>query len=142
MLMTLSQAAILILVFASTLAWPQILKWLGLNPAAAVLAALVHTATVFVVILLSFATANYFGPDADQRWEWITPGSLLGTLVILCVSMLFRFYVQNWGNYGASYGSLAGVVVLMSWIWLSSVVLLAAAELNKVIEDASPLGKP
>ena len=142
MLMTLSQAAILILVFVSTLAWPQILKWLGLSQPAAILATLVHTAAVSVVILLSFATANYFGPDADQRWEWITPGSLLGTLVILCVSMLFRFYVQNWGNYGASYGSLAGVVVLMSWIWLSSVVLLAAAELNKVIEDASPLGKP
>src|SRR5262249_49345067 len=106
MLMTLSQAAILILVFASTLAWPQILKWLGLNQAAAILATLVHTAAVFVVILLSFATANYFGPDADQRWEWITPGSLLGTIVILCVSMIFRSYVQNWGNYGASYGSL------------------------------------
>ena len=94
------------------------------------------------MILISFSVANYFGPDAEQRWEWITPGSLIGTLVILCVSMLFRFYVQNWGNYSASYGSLAGVVVLMSWIWISSVVLLAAAELNKVIEDASPLGKP
>jgi membrane protein len=142
MLMTLSQAAILIVVFASTLAWPQILKWLGLSQPAAALATFIHTITVLVMILVSFAVANYFGPDADQRWEWITPGSLLGTLVILCISMLFRIYVQNWGNYSASYGSLAGVIVLMSWIWISSVVLLAAAELNKVIEDASPLGKP
>ena len=97
MLMTLSQAAILIVAFATTLAWPQILRWLGLSQAAAVLATLVHTVTVFAMILLSFAVANYFGPDADQRWEWITPGSLLGTLVLLCVSMLFRIYVQNWG---------------------------------------------
>jgi membrane protein len=142
MLMTLGQAAILIVVFASTLAWPLILGWLGLSQPAAVIATIIHVATVFLLILISFSVANYFGPDADQRWEWITPGSLLGTLIIMLVSMLFRFYVQNWGNYGASYGSLAGVVVLMSWIWISSVVLLAAAELNKVIEDASPLGKP
>jgi membrane protein len=141
-LLTLSQAAILIVAFASTLAWPQILKWLGLSQPAAVIATLIHTVTVFALILISFSVANYFGPDADQRWEWITPGSLLGTLVILCISIFFRIYVQNWGNYSATYGSLAGVVVLMSWIWISSVVLLAAAELNKVIEDASPLGKP
>jgi membrane protein len=143
-LLTLSQAAILIAAFASTLAWPQILKWLGLNQnqAAATLATLLHVATVFVMILLSFSVALYFGPDVEQRWEWITPGSLLGTLVLLCISLLFRIYVQNWANYSATYGSLAGIVVLMSWLWICSVALLTAAELNKVIEDASPLGKP
>ena len=75
-------------------------------------------------------------------WEWITPGSLIGTLILLCVSLLFRDYVQNRANYGATYGSLAGVVILMSWLWICCIELLAAAELNKVIEDASPLGKP
>jgi membrane protein len=142
MLMTVSQAAILIAVFATTLAWPQILKWLGLSQSAATLATLIHFLTVFVMILLSFSVALFFGPDADQRWEWITPGSLVGTLVLLSVSLGFRVYVQNWGNYSATYGSLAGIVVLMSWLWVSSIVLLTAAELNKVIEDASPLGKP
>ena len=82
----------------------------------------------------------YFGPDADQCWEWITPGSLLGSIVLLLVSVLFRVYVQNWGNYSATYGSLGGIVVLMSWIWLCAVTLLTAAEMNKVIKDASPLG--
>jgi membrane protein len=56
------------------------------------------------------------------------------------ISLLFRVYVQQWGNYSATYGSLGGIVVLMSWIWLCSLTLLAAAELNKVIKDASPLG--
>ena len=84
--------------------------------------------------------ALYFAPDADQCWEWITPGSLAGTVVLLLVSLLFRIYVQHWGNYSATYGSLGGIVVLMSWIWLCSLTLLAAAEVNKVIKDASPLG--
>jgi membrane protein len=142
MLMTLIEAAILIVAFATILAWPQILAWLRLGGAASVLATAVHGITIFLLILLSFALALYFGPDADQRWEWITPGSLLGSSILICVSLLFRVYVQNWGNYSATYGSLGGIVVLMSWIWLCSVTLLIAAELNKVIEDASPLGKP
>ena len=142
MLMTLSQAAILIVAFVTTLVWPQIIRWLGLSQTAAVLATIVQGITVFVIILLSFSLALYFGPDAEQRWEWITPGSLIGTLILLCVSLLFRVYVQNWANYGATYGSLAGVVILMSWLWICCIELLAAAEFNKVIEDASPLGKP
>jgi membrane protein len=142
MVMTLSQAAILIVAFVSTLAWPQIIQWLGLNQIAAAFATIIHGLTVFLIILLSFSLALYFGPDADQRWEWITPGSLIGTLILLCVSLLFRFYVQNWANYSATYGSLAGVVILMSWLWICCIELLAAAEFNKVIENASPLGKP
>ncbi len=142
MLMTLIEAAILIAVFATIVIWPQILRWLGLGSAASVLATAVHVITVFVLILLSTALALYFGPDADQRWEWITPGSLLGSIFLICVSLLFRVYVQNWGNYSATYGSLGGIVVLLSWLWLCSVDLLIAAEVNKVIEDASPLGKP
>ena len=102
---------------------------------------MIHGFTVFAIVLISFSCELYFGPDADQRWEWITPGSLLGALVLVCVSYLFRFYVQRWGDYSATYGPLAGIVVLMSWMWLCSVELLAAAEFNKVIENASPFGK-
>jgi membrane protein len=141
-LMALSQAAILIVVFATILAWPQILRFLGINLTAALLVTAAHAILVFLVFLLSFALALYFGPDADQCWEWITPGSLLGSVVLLAVSYLFRVYVQNWGNYSATYGSLGGIVVLMSWIWLCALALLTAGELNKVIKDATPLGDP
>ena len=139
--LTLSQAGILIGVFGTILIWPQIVGWLGLSRGTAILATALHGIAVFVMILLSFAVVMYFGPDVSQRWEWITPGSLLGTIVLVVVSVFFRIYAQNWGNYSATYGSLGGIVVLMSWFWLCSVVLLAAAVLNKVIEDASPLGQ-
>jgi membrane protein len=140
MVMTLSQAAILIAVFSTMLAWPLILHFLGIGTAAALLVTAVHGVLVFLVILLTFALALYFAPNSDQCWEWITPGSLIGSVVLLVVSVIFRVYVQHWGNYSATYGSLGGIVLLMTWMWLCSLLFLTAAELNKVIKDASPLG--
>ena len=122
------------------LAWRQILHFLGIDTTTAVLVTIAHGVLVFLVFLLSFAMALYFAPDADQCWEWITPGSLVGSVVLLVVSVAFRVYVQNWGNYSATYGSLAGIVVLMSWAWLCALTLLTAGEMNKVIKDATPLG--
>jgi membrane protein len=142
MIMTLTQAAILIASVLTVIAWPQIVKFLHLSVTGTILATVLHQLTVFVAVLLSFALALYVAPDAEQHWEWITPGSLVGTTLLLAVSLLFRIYTQYWANYSATYGSLAGIIVLMSWVWLSSVFLLTAAELNKVIKDASPLDKP
>ncbi len=140
MVMTLTQAAILIAVFTTMVAWPLILHFLGIGTVAAMLVTAVHGILVFLAILLTFAMALYFAPNSDQCWEWITPGSLIGSVVLLVFSVLFRVYVQHWGNYSATYGSLGGIVLLMTWMWLCSVLFLTAAELNKVIKDASPLG--
>jgi membrane protein len=141
-LMTVIQAAILIAALVTIVAWPQILAWIGLkSTVATVLATVVHWLVVAIMVLLSFALAFYVGPDADQRWEWITPGSLIGTVVFMLVTFGFRLYVQNFANYDKTYGPLGGVMVLMFWLWISSVVLLTSAQINKIIEDASPLGK-
>jgi membrane protein len=93
------------------------------------------------MVLLSFALSLYVGPDADQRWEWITPGSLAGSVLFMGVTLLFRVYVQHFANYDKTYGPLGGVMVLLFWFWISSLVLLGAAQVNKIIEEASPLGK-
>jgi uncharacterized BrkB/YihY/UPF0761 family membrane protein len=80
-------------------------------------------------------------PHAEQDWERITLGRLLGTVVLLAFSLLFRIYTPHLGNYSATYASLTGIIVFLSWLWLSSVFLLTAAELNEVIKDASPMGR-
>jgi membrane protein len=139
--MTLLQAVILVGSLLAIVAWPLILRRLGLSASAAVLATAVQWLVLFIALLLSFALTFYIAPDADQRWEWITPGSLLGSIIFLLVSYLFRVYVEHFADYDKTYGSLGGVMVLLFWFWVSSVVLLSAAQMNKVIEDASPLGK-
>jgi membrane protein len=143
-LMTVVQATVLVGSLIVIVAWPQILQALGLghNPAVAALVTTVKLAAIYVMILLSFALTFYNAPDADQRWEWITPGSLMGSALFVLTSLAFRVYVQHWGNYDKTYGSLSGVMALLFWFWLMALILLAAAEVNKVIEAASPLGKP
>jgi len=140
-LMTVVEAVILVGSLLVVVAWEWIVSRLGLTGLPASIAGLVLWLVVTVMVLLSFALTYYVGPDADQKWEWITPGSLAGTVVFLVVTLAFRLYVQNFANYNKTYGSLGGVMVLLFWFWLSSVVLLAAGQINKIIEDASPLGK-
>ena len=139
--MTLFQAIILVGSLLAIVVWPQFVRWMGMSEPAALLATAVQWLVVTIAVLISFAITFYVGPDADQHWEWITPGSLVGTILFLIVSLLFRVYVQNLANYDKTYGSLGGVMVLLFWFWISSVVMLSAAQMNKVIEEASPLGK-
>ena len=139
--MAVIQAIILIGSLAAIVAWPEIVKWFGLSAPAAIVLTIVQWAIVILVVMTSFALAFYVGPDADQKWEWITPGSIVGSFIFLGVSLVFRVYVQYFANYSETYGALGGVMVLLFWFWISSVVLLTSAQVNKIIEDASPLGK-
>jgi membrane protein len=140
-IMTILQAVIFLGALIAIVAGPEIFRWLGFKGHSALLAIGIQWIGVVVMVLLSFALTIYVGPDADQRWEWITPGSVLGTIVFLACTWLFRLYIQNVANYDKTYGSLGGVMVLLLWFWVSSVVLLTSGQMNKVIEDASPLGK-
>jgi membrane protein len=142
------QAVILIGTLVVILVWPLIGGWLGLRGAAAVAAEVVQWVAVAVALLLSFALTFYVAPNAPTRWEWITPGSVLGTVAALAVSFAFRLYVQHAGNFDQTYGPLGGVVVLLMWMWIMAQIVLVAAEVNIVIEEACkasrrpPYGSP
>jgi membrane protein len=81
------------------------------------------------------ATMFRYAPSRDKaRWAWITPGSLFFAIIWIGLTLAFGFYVSNFANYGATYGSLSAVVVLLTWLYLSSYVLLFGAELNSELE--------
>ena len=96
---------------------------------------------VFVLVATAIALVYYYGPDAEQDWVWITPGSVLATLLWLAVSLGFKLYVARFGTYNETYGVIGGVMVLMLWFYLSGLAILMGAELNSEIEHASPYGK-
>lgn len=96
---------------------------------------------VLALVATGIATVYYFAPDAEQEWVWITPGSVLATLLWLAASLGLRFYLTNFANYNETYGTIGGVIVLLLWFWLSGLAILVGAEFNAEIEHASPYGK-
>jgi membrane protein len=96
---------------------------------------------IFALVSLAVALIYYYAPDAKQEWIWITPGSILATTLWVLVSLGFKFYVSRFTSYNATYGAIGGVIVLMTWFYVSSLAILVGAELNAEIEHASPYGK-
>lgn len=94
-----------------------------------------------LVMMLLWALLYYVLPDVEQSFRFITPGSALGVVLWVVASWGFSKYVSNFGSYDKTYGSLGGVIVLLLWMWLSSLVLLVGAEANALIEHRSPEGK-
>jgi membrane protein len=94
-----------------------------------------------LAMMLLWAVLYYALPDVQQRFKFITPGSVLGVVVWVLASWGFSKYVANFGSYDKTYGALGGVIVLFLWMWISSLVLLVGAEVNALIEHRSPEGK-
>jgi membrane protein len=90
-----------------------------------------------ILLSLMFAIIYYFGPDLKvKKWRWLTPGAALGMLGWLLASLGFRIYVHFFNNYSATYGSLATVIILLTWFYYSGFMLLVGGEINSEIEAA------
>jgi membrane protein len=89
-------------------------------------------------MLLAFALIYYLAPDvADQKWIWITPGSVIGLGLWLLVSVGFKLYLHFFDSYSKTYGALGAVIVLMLWLYLTGAAILIGGEVNSEIENAA-----
>jgi membrane protein len=89
----------------------------------------------FVIVLLLFAVIYYLAPNKDQRdWKWITPGSLVGAVMWLALSGLFALYTAFSDSYSATYGALAGGIILLLWLNYTAWAILFGAELNAELD--------
>ncbi len=143
--LTLGVAAFILVATALVLSGPELGRWaaglFGLGAAFEWTWTLLQWPLSFALIATAFALIYYFAPDVEQDLIWLTPGSVLATLLWLLGSYAFRYYVVNFGSYNATYGTIGGVMVLMLWLYLSGLVVIIGAELNSEIEHASPHGK-
>ncbi|MBW1603643.1 YihY family inner membrane protein [Streptomyces sp. JJ66] len=89
-----------------------------------------------LVLLVSFVFSVLYwaAPNVKRKFRWVTLGGLVAVLVWLVASALFALYVANFSNYSATYGSLAGIIIFLVWLWVSNIAILLGLELNAELE--------
>jgi membrane protein len=114
---------------------PILLGAVGLGPVAEMLVNLLRWPLLFVVALLILVIIYRYGPSrAQPRWRWVSWGAAVATVLWLLGSIAFSIYVQNFGSYNETYGSIGAVIILLMWFWLSAFSVLLGAELNAEME--------
>lgn len=141
-LLTIGLAGFVILSLALVLYGPTIGRWIadfmGFGVAFTWLWNILQWPIIAGLMLIVVAAIYHICPDRRyKRWRWVTPGSVFAVLMWLVVSLGFKAYVDNFGDYNKVYGSIAGVIVLMLWFYWSGMVLLLGGEINSEIETAA-----
>ena len=122
----------LLITLGAVVATPIILAELGYK---GVFLAELRWPLLLVVAMAGLSAIYRFGPSRDQeKWRWLSWGSAFAAVLWLTASVLFSSYVAHFGSYDKTYGSLGAVVGFMTWIWISTITMLAGAELNSEIE--------
>ena len=132
---TLGAIAFVMLAIGGIVVLPILLDFLGLGSGTEWLLAIARWPILLAGVVLGLALLYRYGPSRDKaEWKWVTSGGLVAAVLWLGGSMLFSWYVANFGSYNETYGSLGAVIGFMTWIWLSTVVVLVGAEINAETE--------
>ena len=86
---------------------------------------------LMVLVMGGLAVLYRYGPDRDEpQWQWVSPGAIAATILWIVVSIAFTAYVANFNSYDKTYGSLGGIVIILTWLYLSSFAVLFGAVIN------------
>ncbi|MDQ3762880.1 MAG: YihY/virulence factor BrkB family protein [Actinomycetota bacterium] len=147
LLLTLGTVVFLVLTLALIAVVPVVLNAAPLGPVGTVLAQVLRWALLIALIVVGLAVLYRVGPDRKPpKFRWVTLGSVVAALLWLLGSVGFSLYVNFFGNYNKTYGALAGVIVLLLWLFLTSYIVLLGAEINSEseyqTERDSTIGEP
>lgn len=135
LLLTVGAIAFVLIAVALVAVAPAVLRTTGLAVDAGYWISVLRWPVLVGVVLVALAIVYYVAPDRpEHRWRWLSPGSVLATVLLLAASATFSLYVSRFGEYNEVYGSLGAVAIFLLWLYLVSFVVLLGAELDGVIE--------
>jgi len=133
--LTLSGLVFLVIAMAAVVALPIALNYVGLSSIGDLLLRVLRWPVLLVIISLLLAVVYRYGPSRTKaRWRWVTGGGVIAALLWVVISVGFSWYVSNFGSYNKTYGSLGAAVGFMTWIWISTMVVLIGAEFDAEME--------
>ncbi len=131
---TIGALVFVIVALSAIVVLPVVFNFVGLGDGAWLIA-MARWPVLLLVVLGGLAVLYRYGPSRERaRWRWVGAGSVVAALLWLAASILFSWYVANFGNYNETYGSLGAVIGFMTWIWISATIVLLGGEINAEIE--------
>ncbi|MCD6073172.1 MAG: hypothetical protein K0Q70_55 [Rhodospirillales bacterium] len=135
LLFTFGFILFLVVSLSAIIAVPPILEYIGLDEETHWLLSLSRWPILVIIVVTMNALIYRYGPSREKaRWVWLSWGSVASAVAWMATSALFSFYAANFGNFNETYGSMGAVVAVMTWIWLSAIIVIAGAELNAELE--------
>src|ERR1700722_18990636 len=132
---TLGTIFALMLALGAVVVAPIVLSRLGLSGVNETLVALARWPILLGLVVLGLTILYRYGPSlTDPHWTWLFPGNVIAAVSWLVLSGLFSWYIAHFGSYDATYGSLGAAIGMMTWMWISMIVVLLGAELNADIQ--------
>ncbi|MBM7060638.1 YihY/virulence factor BrkB family protein [Pseudomonas sp. UL073] len=142
---TFGFAGMLLAVAALMVLGPQVTGWLaayvGLEEVVVTLWTWLRWPLIVLLMMVAVALLYFVAPDVKQKFRFITPGSIFSVIAWIAATLAFGYYVKNFADYNAMYGSIGAIIVLLLYFYISAAVLLFGAELNAVIEHRLAQGK-
>ena len=133
--------AALLLMVSAVVAFPLAFNSIGVSPDGRFILGLARWPLLFAGLIVALSVLYRFGPDRRAaRWDWRAPGTLAAAVLWIAGSAALSWYLSNFGDYDATYGSLGAAIGLMVWMWMSATVVLFGAELNSEIERQTAAG--
>jgi membrane protein len=135
--LALTIAAIIAMLFAvaAVVVLPLVLNYVGLSSLSEILLRVLRWPALLILVITGLAVLYRFAPSrTEPKWEWLSVGSVAAAVAWLVASALLSWYLANFANYDATYGSLGAAIGFMTWLWISAIVILFGAELNSEIE--------
>ena len=124
-----------VLIFLGGSLAEDVLGKIGLGSTAATAWSILRWPAAMATAMLVYAIVYFAAPNVEvRRFQWITPGAVLGVVIWILASGLFFLYAANFTDYSATYGAFAGAVFLLMWLWITNLALLFGAELNAAID--------
>ena len=140
-LLTLGIGILIVIAFSFIFYGEQLLGYI-LPIESGVILNILEWATVLVALLLAFALVYNFTPNHSPfEWKWISPGDIIGLLLWLIVSGVFRIYLSYFNTYAKTYGSLGAMIILLLWLYLTALVLLIGGAINAIFDEETGVKK-
>lgn len=135
LLLTLGAAVLSVATITSVILLPAILSFAALEWITGFIMRIASFVLLAGFLVFGLAVLYRWGPSrTNAKWKWITPGAIFAIVSILVISIPFSWYVANFGNFSATYGSLGAIIGFLTWLWFSIIAVVMGAELNAETE--------